>query len=151
MNNKIIKFLKIFGLYFLIVFVGTFLQIYWAMEFLAESISSSCLDCSFTFDTVMVSVMGALFLSPVFLWISRIGNLYFRVVLQFLLLASAWFFFDYTDFVERESSWSTYTFPEELFATLYHGFFPILVLSVVVLGLLNFSETKNKFKKTSEI
>jgi len=135
---RILPFLKNSTFYFLVIFAGTFLQVYWAMGFLSDKLSSSCLDCSFALDTLFISLFSAIFLSLIFILISRIKNLYLKLIPEFLLLTSLWFFVDYSDFVERESSWSTYLFNEEIHETLNHSFFPILIMSVLVIFIINY-------------
>ncbi|MPT32325.1 MAG: hypothetical protein E2600_11810 [Chryseobacterium sp.] len=142
--QKLIFFLKKFSFYFLVIFAGTYLQVYWAMGYLSDKLSSSCLDCSFALDTLFVSLFSAVFLSLFFMLISRIKNLYLKLILEFLLLSFWWFFIDYSDFVERESSWSTYLFEEEIHATLNQGFFPILIISVIVIFIFNYKFFINK-------
>lgn len=135
---RILPFLKNSTFYFLVIFAGTFLQVYWAMGFLSDKLSSSCLDCSFALDTLFISLFSAIFLSLIFMLISKIENLYLKLIPEFLLLTSLWFFVDYSDFVERESSWSTYLFNEEIHETLNHNFFPILIMSVLVIFIINY-------------
>ncbi len=142
--NKLIAFLKKFAVYFLVISAGTYLQVYWAMGYLSDRISSSCLDCSFVVDTLFVSLFSAILIGLIFILISRIKNLYLKLILEFLIIASWWFFIDYSEFVERESSWSTYLFEEEIQITLIQGFFPILIMSVIVIFTLNYKSFINK-------
>ncbi|WP_225877620.1 hypothetical protein [Flavobacterium muglaense] len=58
--------------------------------------------------------------------------------MEFLVLASVWMFWDYTIFVERESSWSTYLFNEEINHTILLSLFPVVMLAFVSLFILNF-------------
>jgi len=147
---KFVSFLKKTIFYFPVIFIGTYLQVYWAMGYLSDSLSSSCLDCSFALETLYLSLFTAVLLVFIFILISRIKNLYLKLGLEFLLLSSWWLFIDYSDFVERESSWSTYLFEEEIRETLNHSFFPILIMSVVVIFVLNYksflksNDTRNK-------
>jgi len=136
--NKLFAFLKNSMFYFLVIFTGTFLQVYWAMGYLSDKLSSSCLDCSFALDTLFISLFSAIFLSLIFMLISKIKNLYLKLIPEFFLLTFWWFFIDYSDFVERESSWSTYLFDEEIHETLNHSFFPILIMSVIVIFIINY-------------
>jgi len=142
--KKLITFLKNLSFSLFIIFAGTFLQTYWAMGYLSDKLSSSCLDCSFALDTMFLSLISAVLLSLIFILISKIKNLYVKLSLEFLLLTSWWFFIDYSDFVERESSWSTYLFDEEIQETLHHSFFPILTISVVVIFIINYQSIIKK-------
>ena len=142
--KKLIPFLKNLSFSFLIIFAGTFLQTYWAMGYLSDKLSSTCLDCSFVLDTTFLSLFSAVLLSLIFALIFRIKNLNIKFSLEFLILSSWWFFIDYSDFVERESSWSTYLFDEEIQETLNHSFFPILIMSVVVTFIMNYQSILKK-------
>lgn len=142
--KKLIAFLKKYAFYFLVISAGTYLQVYWAMGYLLEKTSSSCLDCSFVVDTLFISLFSAVLVGLIFILISIIKNLYLKLILEFLLLASWWFFIDYSEFVERESSWSTYLFEEEIQIILIQGFFPILIMSVIVIFIINYKFFINK-------
>jgi len=148
--NKLISFLKKTIFYVLVIFIGTYLQVHWAMGYLSGNLSSSCLDCSFALETLYLSLFTAVLLVFIIILISKIKNLYLKLGLEFLLLSSWWLFIDYSDFVERESSWSTYLFEEEIRETLNHSFFSILIISVVVIFVLNYksflksNDTSNK-------
>lgn len=94
--------------------VVTFVQIYWAMEHFADRISSADLHLGFWEDAIYMSLMAGLLFGILFGFIARIRNSYTRCTIQFIVLVSVWFFWNYTIFVERESSWSTYLFHEEI-------------------------------------
>lgn len=104
----------------------------------SDKSSSSCLDCSFFLDNLFSSLFLTFWLTILFFAVSSIKNKYLKLSTLFILLASVWLFLDYSIFVERESSWSTYLLSEEISYTFYHAFLPILVVSVVVLFALNY-------------
>lgn len=143
--KKRISFLKKLTLYFLVISIGTYLQTYWAMGYLSEAPSSSCLYCSFAVDILFISLFSTVFLSLFLILISGIKKLYLRFFVKFSALSSTWFFINYSEFVERESSWSTYLFEEEIQITFMQSFFPILTMSLIVICILNsiFFITKN--------
>ncbi len=135
-KNSIVSFLKRILLVALVVFVATFLQFYWSMGKLSDRISSSCLECWFVEDAFKMSLITAVFLLIIFKFISSINKV-LKIITQFLLLISVWFFWDFTIFVERESSWSTYLFNEELYYVATFSTMPILVLSFVTIFVIN--------------
>ena len=137
------KFLKKIVIIGIIIFVATFLQIYWAMGEFSDRTSSGCLDCSFSFDIFVMSLMTSIFLSILFLILHSIKiNKYIKIAIEFVLLISIWFFWNYTIFVDRESSWSTYLFNEEVNYTLHCSFLPVLILTSAVLFVLNYKKQK---------
>ncbi len=150
LKTTIISFLKKNGIAFSIVFIATFLQAYWAMGKLSENTSSSCLECSFFEDAFFISLMTAFFLSILFSIFSLLKNLYLKMTIEFIFLISLWLFWNYTIFVERESSWSTYLFDEEIHYTISQSIFPVIILGCLSVILLNYKEIKIKFVKTTK-
>ncbi|WP_343615422.1 hypothetical protein [Flavobacterium sp.] len=130
-SNKTIHLLKKYTLTALLLFTATYLEMYWAMRSFSEKISSGCLDCSFSSDVNFISIFTTVFLIIVLLILSLIKNVYWKNSLQLLFLIAVWFFWNYVIFVDRESSWSTYTFSEEIQYTISYSVLPILVLSAV--------------------
>lgn len=143
-KSKIISFLKKNGIAFFILFIATFLQTYWAMGRLSDNTSSSCLECSFFEDTFFISLLTAFFLSILFSIFSLLKNLYLKTVIEFILLVALWLFWNYTIFVERESSWSTYLFNEEIYITILESILPVIVLGCISTILLHCKEIKTK-------
>jgi len=127
-----------------LIFLASYLQMYWAMGKLSNQTSSSCLDCTFAEDALMAAFITSLFLTIVFQILLKINNKTLKITIEFLLLAFVWLFWDYTVFVERESSWSTYLFKEELFYSVYNSVLPILVLSIITIFLVNYKYFKQK-------
>lgn len=122
----------------LLFFISTFLEIYWAVGEFSGRISSGNPDASFFDDAYLISLFTMILLTIVFLFLSFIKNIYLKSIIQLLFLISIWFFWNYTVFVDRESSWSTYTFREELFYTFSISILPILVLSIPTIFGLNY-------------
>ncbi|MDA6072666.1 hypothetical protein NJT12_23880 [Flavobacterium sp. AC] len=122
----------------LLIFITTILQIYWSVGQFSQRISSGNPDASFFDDAYLMSLFTTVFLIFLFLLLYLIQNIYLKFTSQFVLLISTWFFWNYTVFVDRESSWSTYTFKEELFYTVSVSILPILVLSIPTLFALNY-------------
>ncbi|AWK03258.1 hypothetical protein HYN56_03090 [Flavobacterium crocinum] len=144
--NKTIQFLKRSLAIPLLIFLTTFTEIYWAMGSLSERVSSGNPDSSFFDDTYLMSVFTTIILTVVFLLLYFIKNKPIRITIQLLCLISVWFFWNYCIFVDRESSWSTYLFNEELHYTLSLSFLPIMVLSIVVIFCLKFISKKYELK-----
>lgn len=138
MKRILYPFLKKLITIALLIFVFTFAEIYWAMGSFSERMSSGCLDCSFFDDAYLMSIFTTVFLTIVFLLFTLIKNKYLQIGLELVFLISIWFFWDYGIFVDRESSWSTYLLNEEIMYTLSFSFFPILVLSTVMLFALHY-------------
>ncbi|MDQ6528967.1 hypothetical protein [Flavobacterium sp. LHD-85] len=138
LKHKIFLLLKKLILIAVFLFVFTFLEIYWAMGSFSERMSSGCLDCSFFDDAYLMSVFTTIFLTIVFLFLTLIKNKYLQIGLEFICLIFLWFLWDYGIFVDRESAWSTYLLNEEIMYTLSFSFFPILVLSTVMLVALHY-------------
>ena len=139
---KLFKTLKQILFVTVVIFLATFLQIYWAMGEFSDRMSSSCLDCSFFYDAFMMSLITSVFMSILFSILYSIKNKYIKIAFEFTLLVSVWLYWNYTIFVERESSWSTYLFNEEVNYTLHCSFLPVLILTSAVLFVLNYKKQK---------
>lgn len=142
LKHKIFSFIKKPLIIAVLFFVFTLIEIYWAMGSFSDKPSSACLDCSFFDDAYLMTLFSTVFLSIVFLALSFIKNSTLKVMLQLLILISVWFFWNYIIFVDRESSWSTYLFKEEIMYTLRFSFLPILILSIVTIFTLNYISRK---------
>jgi hypothetical protein len=88
-------------------------------------------------------------LTLLFSLLSLIKNFFIKASASFIMMTFIWFFWNYTLFVERESSWSTYLFREELYITAYFSFLPVIILGCISILLLYFREIKTKFVKTT--
>lgn len=142
-----VNFLKQVSIVGAIIFAATFLQFYWAMGELSERMSSACLDCWFVEDAFFMSLITSIFLALIFRLLLSKLNFVFKMIIQFLLLISIWSFWNYNIFVERESSWSTYLFDEEIYYVSSMSISPILVLSFAAIFLINYkSFIKNLLK-----
>lgn len=142
LKHKIFSFIKKLLLIAVLFFVFTLIEIYWGMGSFSDKPSSACLDCSFFDDAYLMTLFSTVFLSIVFLALSFIKNSTLKVILQLLILISVWFFWNYVIFVDRESSWSTYLFKEEIMYTLEFSFLPISILSIVTIFTLNYISRK---------
>lgn len=138
LKNKIFSLLKKVILIAAFLFVFTFVEIYWAMGSLSERMSSGNPDSPFFDDAFLISVFTTIFLTIIFLLFTFIQNKYLKIGLEFVCLIFIWFIWDYSIFVDRESSWSTYLLNEEIINTLSFSFFPILALSAILVFALNY-------------
>ena len=136
-KNNIVIFLRQILLFVAIIFTASFLQFYWSMGHLSERMSSSCLECWFVEDAFYMSLITAIILAIIFRFLKNIKSKIIKMIIQFLLLISIWSFWDYSIFVDRESSWSTYLFNEELYYVATYSALPILILSCLVMFLIN--------------
>lgn len=138
LKNKTFSFLKKLIIIALLLFVFTFIEIYWAMGSFSNKISSGNPDSSFFDDAYLISVLTTVFLTIAFLLFTFIKNKYLKIGFELNCLIFIWFFWNYNIFVDRESSWSTYLFKEEILYTLTVSSFPILVLSTVTVFALHY-------------
>lgn len=145
-QNKIFLFSKKPILIGALLFISTMIEIYWSMGNFSEQMSSGNPDASFFDDAYLMSLFTTVFLVFLFLLLSLIKNNYLKITLQLLLFISVWFFWNYTVFVDRESSWSTYTFKEELLYTLSVSVFPTLTLSIITVFVLNYILKSHEIK-----
>ncbi len=138
LKHKIFAYIKKPLIIAVLLFVFTFVEIYWSMGSFSDKPSSACLDCSFFDDVYLMTLFSTVFLSIIFLALSFIKNNNLKFLLQVLIVILVWFFWNYILFVDRESAWSTYLFKEEIMYTITFSFFPILILSVVTVFTLNY-------------
>lgn len=146
LKTKIITFLKKLSLITLLIFGTTFIEMYWSMGSLSERMSSGNPDSHFFDDAYLISVFTTVILTFVFMLFTFIKNIYFKIAIELICLICTWYFWNYSIFVDRESSWSTYLFKEELLYTLSLSFLPIWVLSIITVFVLNYIFKKYESK-----
>ncbi|HEY1193085.1 hypothetical protein [Flavobacterium sp.] len=140
--NNTIRLLKKYSFIVILLFAATFLEVYWAMGSFSEKMSSSCLDCSLAEDICFMSLFTAFSLTVLFRILYFLKNQYVQITIQLLFLIGMWFLWNYSIFVERESSWSTYDFDEEIHYTLSFSVLPILVLSCITVFVFQYISKK---------
>ena len=123
----------------------TFLQFYWSMGTFSDRMSSGCLECLFAEDALFMSVITGIFLSVIFCSFSFIKRILIKIGIEFILLIFVWLFWNYSIFVDRESSWSTYDFNAEIQYTISLSFFPVFFLGCLCISLLHYQEIKARF------
>lgn len=146
LKTKIVSFTKNLITIAVLIFVSTFIEIYWSMNSLSEKMSSGNPDSHFFDDAYLISVFTTIILTIIFLLFRFIKKAYLKITIELICLILVWFFWNYTIFVDRESSWSTYLFREEILRTLWLSFFPILVLSIVTIFSLHYISKKYESK-----
>ncbi|MDR6372006.1 hypothetical protein J2795_004540 [Chryseobacterium bernardetii] len=92
-----------------------------------------------------MSVITGIFLSVIFCLFSFIKRILIKIGIEFILLIFVWLFWNYSIFVDRESSWSTYDFNAEIQYTISLSFFPVLFLGCLCISLLHYQEIKARF------
>ncbi|WP_433628056.1 hypothetical protein [Chryseobacterium cucumeris] len=143
--NQFYSFLKRWFISTTFISVVTFLQFYWSMGTLSERVSSGCIDCSFFEDAVYISLIAGGFLSIIFSLLFFVKKIFFKASVEFLFLIFVWLFWNYTLFVDRESSWSTYDFNSEIQYTISLSFLPVTVLGCLCVVILHYQEIKARF------
>jgi hypothetical protein len=143
--QKIFLYIKNLSISAIIIFVATLLQTYWSMGQLSDHMSSGCLSCSFFEDAVLMSFFSAVLLSIVFSLPFFFKKTIFTAIAEFLLLIAIWLFLNYSVFVDRESSWSTYDIQSEIYYTVSMSIFPVILLGGLCIIVLHNKEIKAKF------
>ncbi len=138
LKTNLSQLLKKLITFSILIFVSTFIEIYWSMGSFSDKISSGNPDSHFFDDAYLLSVFTTILLTIVFLLFTLIKSRYLKTALELICLIAVWFFWDYSIFVDRESAWSTYLFREEILYTVTLSFFPILVLSIATVFGLNY-------------
>ncbi|PWN63675.1 hypothetical protein C1631_022160 [Chryseobacterium phosphatilyticum] len=123
----------------------TCIETYWSMRQLADNMSSGCLSCSFLEDVVIISFLTSILLSVIFSLLFFIKRFFLKTVIQLLLLIIMWLFWNYSIFVDRESSWSTYDTKSEIYYTISMSIFPVSLLGCFCILLLHYKKIKAGF------
>lgn len=144
-TQRLFSFIKRFSTSIAIIFTSTYLQIYWSMGQFSDHTSSSCLECSLFEDNIYMSAVTSVFLSAIFLLFSFVKKTFIKAAIEFLLLISLWIFWNYSVFVDRESSWSTYDFKSELHYTLSLSSLPAIILGCICILVLHYKEIKARW------
>lgn len=130
-----IRFKKTITL-FILIFLFTFIQSYWSMHEFRNSLSSSCLNCGFLEENIFVSFVFSVILISMFSVINYVKiKTNYKTILKIISIIFVWFFINIEIFRDRESSWSTYSFSNEIYYTIRLSVFPMLLLIIVLLFL----------------
>lgn len=143
--HRFYSFLKRLSINAVLISAVAFVQFYWSMGTFSDRMSSGCLECWFVEDVLFMSMITGIFLSVIFSLFSFIKKVLVKMSIEFLLLSFVWLFWNYSIFVDRESSWSTYEFNTEIQYTLSLSFFPVIFLGCLCVSLLHYKEIKARF------
>nr|WP_315035294.1 hypothetical protein [uncultured Chryseobacterium sp.] len=141
-RNKLIPFIKRFSFSTGIIFIATYIKIYWSMGEFSDHMSSGCMECGFFEDALLMALITGFLLSAIFSSLHFIKQKLVQHGVKLLLLMGLWIFWNYSIFVDRESSWSTYDFTSEIHYTLSLSLFPVILLGVISVSLLYYQEAK---------
>ncbi len=143
--HRFYTFLKKFSFSLIIISIMTCVQIYWSMGALSDHISSGCMECSFFEDVIYMAVIAGILFSVFFCLLFFMKKVFLKACIEFLLLIFVCLFVNYSLFVDRESSWSTYDFNSELHYTVLSSFFPVILLGCLCILILHYREIKVRF------
>lgn len=144
-SHRFYSVLKRLSINAVLISAVTFVQFYWSMGTFSDRMSSGCLECWFVEDALFMSMITGIFLSVIFSLFSFIKKVLVKMSIEFLLLSFVWLFWNYSIFVDRESSWSTYEFNTEIQYTLSLSFLPVIFLGCLCVSLLHYQEIKARF------
>lgn len=129
------KYYKSLIFAFIIYILASFAT-YFSMHVYSTDISSSCFECSYKKDVFLSSIH----ISVIFLLLILLKNIlkkkwsisiFFTIIFAILV-----FFNNYNIFVDRVSSWSSYTFTEELLSVLSNSYLYLGISTILVFVLL---------------
>ncbi|WP_257668846.1 hypothetical protein [Parapedobacter tibetensis] len=128
-------FLLTSGCYILCV-----VQAYLSMLPMSEEPSSTCWNCSLLREVLVLSV--CIICIPLVVLLVRKIETRSRLVFSLVCFAAVCSFVDYSVYVSRVASWSTFTFREELAGTFGHAFPYILASALLSLPLFQYLRPK---------
>ena len=132
MRQKLLKYV----LFIMAIFVTDAVFLFLSMQDYKDSMSSSCLECSFWKDIFVFLLIGigvlAILLTILFRIVKKRGYLYGLILISLL---SIFYSIDYMLFVDRVVAWSTYSLKETWITIFWdsYRYFPMLMLIYVLL------------------
>ncbi|PIE50954.1 MAG: hypothetical protein CSA38_00330 [Flavobacteriales bacterium] len=127
----------------LIVFVASLLVMYIAMGKYSDILSRSNVSDGFIVDAGVFSFITSILFVLLFLILRKIKKKYLRVLIQLMVLNAMWLFCNYCLFKNYHSCWSTYTFDEELFYTVFYSILPMIIISILLILVINKLKLQN--------
>lgn len=130
-NNKFMQYIKSLTLYVLSCLIS-----YFSMVEYANNLSSACMKCSYARDVILYSLyLLPLFFITIFLLKKKKKNN--NLVLITVSVAFSFFIFlnNLNIFIDRVSSWSTFSSGEEIYITLQYSY-SFLILGIVFFFLI---------------
>lgn len=120
----------------IVIFICSMFAIYFSMGNLSDSLSASCMNCSFIEDALFYSLITSLLSMPVLSILQNLKHKKITLLIGFICLNFIWLYWNYQIFVDRESAWSTYLFEEALFYTILWSILPITIFSLLSIAIL---------------
>lgn len=127
-------------IFFLII--SSFASNYLVMYKFHLNSSSSCFQCSYIKEILITNVQSLLIIPFVYL-IQRFFSNY-KTILYLILLSINIFFLNLSVFNSRVSSWSSYSFMDELIAVFYRSISGILISILIFYLFQKLLEKKHK-------
>lgn len=128
------------------VFILTYFQSYWSMFVYKDSISSTCIDCTFKEELTIMSVTTAIFIVLLYFVTTKIKIFKkFQNIILFISLVYQLSSINHSIFIDRHASWSTYTTGIWNYV-IQESFLHILISSILFIIVLYLKE-KMQFKK----
>lgn len=126
------KYFKLLLLIF-ILYVLVSLTTYFSMYEYSGDISSSCFDCSYQRDVLLFSMYIVILLSALFFLLRRLLKNESAVVIVFIVLFILFILYNnYVIFVDRVSSWSSFTILAELMGIVSHSYIYLIFSSILL-------------------
>jgi len=134
LQNRVNKWISVI-LYWLLFIGLSYMQTIASMYRLRDTPSGDI-----TFDFYTDAWVGAIVVSVFYLlctvFIIRIKRYSIQLLVHSVLVCFLWFFEDLSVFMDREASWSTYSFGESVSYTFLYSVLPIAV-TLIVFGILS--------------
>ncbi|WP_264845158.1 hypothetical protein [Capnocytophaga catalasegens] len=134
----------------IISYVIAWLITYFSMIDYSDSLSSACLNCSYTEDVALYSLLLLPLFFITFLFLERkaknnnLSSIFLSVMFTFLVLLN-----NVSIFSDRASSWSTFSIMEEFLATLIESYL-FLIIGIAIF-LFIFREKRLFMNKNNTI
>lgn len=123
-------------LFLIFIFILDYIFIFLSMQKYKNNISSSCLECSLGRDVFVYLIIGISFFFILFIILSMIiKKKYYLYGVIIISLLSIFYYIDYIIFVDRVSSWSSYSI-EEIFREVLidtYMYIPIILFAYMIL------------------
>lgn len=133
LQNRVNKWISVI-LYWLLFIGLSYMQTIASMYRLRDTPSGDI-----TFDFYTDAWVGAIVVSVFYLlctvFIIRIKRFGIQLLVHSVLVCFLWFFEDLSVFMDREASWSTYSFSESVSYTFIYSVLPISI-ALIVFGVL---------------
>lgn len=129
-SKKVFFFLLILGL--------AYFTTYFSMYEYSKERSSSCFDCSYQGDIFISSLFSSIILMMIFLLLKRLIKkeiVVFFFIVAYLIIIS---FNNYNIFVDRVSSWTSFSLKGELIGVFSNSYLYLIVSSSIVLVITKF-------------